>query len=324
MATIVLDAGHGGYDYGAVNGTRREKDDNLSLARAVGAILQNCGQNIVYTRSNDVFISLNERSRISNALNPQPALFVSFHRNASTNTAGNGAEVFTAVNASTTSTRVAQNLVNAIATSTGMINRGIKRQDFSVVRYTKAPAVLLESGFISNTGDNQKYDANVGALAQSLANTILSTLGLSCAGGTTPPSQPPTSPSGNATVRAIQQFLNTTYNAGLVVDGLVGPATRRALVRALQMQLNSQYGANLATDGIFGRVTKSAVRLLRQGDRGNLVEILQSALYINGFYTNPDGIFGANTGATVRSFQNSSGLSADGIAGPDTFEALMT
>ena len=56
---IALDAGHGGYDSGAVENGRREKDDNLALTLAVGEILQRNGVDVVYTRTEDVYDSPN-------------------------------------------------------------------------------------------------------------------------------------------------------------------------------------------------------------------------------------------------------------------------
>ena len=53
--TIVIDAGHGGSDPGAVYEGRREKDDNLSLAMAVGELLSRQGVSVIYTRTTDVY-----------------------------------------------------------------------------------------------------------------------------------------------------------------------------------------------------------------------------------------------------------------------------
>ena len=53
--TIVIDAGHGGSDPGAVYEGRREKDDNLSLAIAVGELLSRQGVSVIYTRTTDVY-----------------------------------------------------------------------------------------------------------------------------------------------------------------------------------------------------------------------------------------------------------------------------
>ena len=82
-AKIVIDAGHGGYDNGATYENRREKDDNLSLALAVGEILAAQGYDVVYTRTDDVYNSPVEKARIANQSDAD--FFVSIHRNSSPN-----------------------------------------------------------------------------------------------------------------------------------------------------------------------------------------------------------------------------------------------
>ena len=324
MATVVLDAGHGGYDYGAVNGTRREKDDNLRLALAVGPILRNCGVNVIYTRSTDVFVPLLERSRISNAANAD--LFVSLHRNASTNPAANGVENWVHTTASPQAVAAANYVLDRVYAVGVQSRRGIQYGNFSVLRETRAPAMLLELGFISNAEDNRLFDTNFAAYAQAIAAGILRALNVSCTAVQPTPPTIPAPPPGvyDAGVRTIQQTLNTLYNAGLATDGIWGPLSNRALIRAFQIELNRTYGTNLVTDGIFGPLTRAATRNLRMGDRGNLVWILQAALYVNGFKTTPDGFFGPNTDFQVRAFQRAKGLTTDGIAGPATFETLFT
>ena len=330
MPTVVLDAGHGGYDYGAVNGDRKEKDDNLRLALAVGPILKNCGINVIYTRNTDVFVPLLERSRISN--NAGANLFVSFHRNASTSPTANGTENWVYSSPSAQSVAAANYVLDRLATIGVQSNRGIKYGNFSVLRETRAPSMLLELGFISNAEDNRLFDANFNAYANAIASAIGRALGLTC--GTWPPTivtpptppLPPTPPTEiDATIRSIQQTLNTRYGAGLTADGIWGPVSNRALIRAYQQQLNTDFNAGLVTDGIWGPRTRAATRNLRQGDRGNLVWIMQAALYVNGFPpVSIDGIFGPNTDNAVRSFQRANNLAADGIAGPNTFERLLT
>lgn len=78
---IMLDAGHGGNDPGAVYGGRQEKDDNLRLAMAVGNILSQNGIDVVYTRTDDVYQSPIEKARLANASGAD--YFISFHRNSS-------------------------------------------------------------------------------------------------------------------------------------------------------------------------------------------------------------------------------------------------
>lgn len=328
MATVVLDAGHGGYDNGAVNGTRKEKDDNLRMTLAVGSILKNCGVNVVYTRSTDVFIPLLERSQISN--NAGADLFASIHRNSSTLPSANGVENWVYVTPSQKAVAAADLVLSRIVSAGVQSNRGLKYGNFSVVRHTKAPAMLLELGFISNAEDNRLFDTRFDAYATAIASGILSSLGVNCPGIsgptppiTPPPPPPPPIPDFASTIRSIQQTLNSRYNAGLVVDGVWGPATKRALIRGFQIELNKDFNAGLVTDGIWGPNTKAATRSLRFGDRNNRVYLLQAALYANGFTTTPDGVFGSGTDVTVRNFQRANGLTVDGIAGPNTFDVLF-
>ena len=78
---IVLDAGHGGTDPGAIYKERKEKDDNLELTRAVGKILEDNGIDVVYTRTTDVYQTPFEKARIANEVGAD--YFISFHRNSS-------------------------------------------------------------------------------------------------------------------------------------------------------------------------------------------------------------------------------------------------
>ena len=325
MATIVIDAGHGGYDAGAVNGSRFEKNDNLRLAQAVGERLQRCGVNVIYTRTTDEFISLLERSRISNSRNVD--LFASFHRNSATNPAANGVETLVYTNASSKSIQAAEALQQALANAGIQSNRGIKRANLSVLRETRAPALLLELGFISNEQDNALFDSKFDTYANVIARSLAQSVGVNCnpsdSSGETPDNNTPTPPSGDTTIRNIQSTLNARYGAGLTVDGIWGPRSQRALIRALQTELNLTYSAGLTVDGIFGPRTKAAIRNVAQGSRGNIVWILQAALYVKGFPTALDSVFGANTATQVRAFQTANRLTADGIAGPNTFEALL-
>lgn len=327
MATVVLDAGHGGYDFGAVNGSRYEKNDNLRMALAVGNLLRGCGVNVVYTRNTDVFIPLLDRSQISN--NAGADLFVSIHRNSSTNPTANGVENWVYLTPSQIAVAAADLVLSRIVSAGVQSNRGLRYGNFSVVRHTKAPAMLLELGFISNAEDNRLFDTRFDAYATAIASGILSTLGIFCpgvSGPTTPPvtPPPPPAPEYTSTIRSIQQTLNSRYNAGLTVDGIWGHATKRELIRGYQIELNRDFGAGLVTDGIWGPNTKAATRSLRIGDRNNRVYLMQAALYANGFTTTPDGVFGSNTDVTVRNFQRANGLTVDGIAGPNTFDVLMT
>jgi len=329
VATIVLDAGHGGYDPGAVRGDRLEKNDNLRLTLEVGKILTDCGQNVVYTRNTDVFVPLLERSNISNRANAD--LFVSIHRNASVNPSANGVENWVHTSASQRAVAAANLVLSRIVSAGVQSNRGLQYGNFSVLRHTVAPAMLLEMGFISNAEDNRLFDEKFNDYAHAIASGILSSLGQTCRGTPLPPTPPttpeiiPPPPPGDykATIRYIQSELNRRYGQNLVIDGIWGPLSYRALLRAYQTELNRQFNAGLVVDGIWGPRTRAATRLVRIGDRGNLVWLLQSALYVNGFSTAPDGVFGSHTDLMVRNFQRAHDLSVDGIAGPITFGKLF-
>ena len=184
MRTIVLDSGHGGSDPGAVNGARLEKNDNLNLALAVQRRLTDRGQRVIMTRSTDVFIPLAERSAISNRNNTD--LFVSIHRNAAASSAANGVENFVYINPTPREIQYAQIVLDEIVRAGVQSNRGVKRGNFAVLRNTRAPAMLLEMGFITNQRDNQLFDQNFDAYAEAITRGILSALGLPAAPGVPP------------------------------------------------------------------------------------------------------------------------------------------
>ena len=67
---VIIDAGHGGEEPGAMYDGRREKDDTLRLALAIGRILENNGVDVVYTRTTDVYDTPLEKARIANQSGP--------------------------------------------------------------------------------------------------------------------------------------------------------------------------------------------------------------------------------------------------------------
>ena len=95
VKTVVIDAGHGGKDPGAIGDQKmREKDVVLSIALKTGAYIQKTHPDVkvVYTRDKDIFIPLNERARIANKVNAD--LFISIHADAAANHAAYGTETF--------------------------------------------------------------------------------------------------------------------------------------------------------------------------------------------------------------------------------------
>lgn len=94
IQTIVIDAGHGGKDPGALGAISKEKDINLSVALKLGAyITENMpGVKVIYTRKKDVFVELNERAAIANR--NAADVFISIHCNSTANKSVHGAETF--------------------------------------------------------------------------------------------------------------------------------------------------------------------------------------------------------------------------------------
>lgn len=91
--TVVIDAGHGGKDPGAVGGGYKEKDINLSVALKLGQLLeQQKDIKVVYTRKSDVFVELSDRTKISN--NASANLFISIHANSAKRTTASGIETY--------------------------------------------------------------------------------------------------------------------------------------------------------------------------------------------------------------------------------------
>lgn len=171
MATVILDAGHGGYDNGASFNGRTEKEDNLNLALAVGNILENNGIDVLYTRTEDVYQSPNEKARIGN--NSGADYFISFHRNSSQNPdTYSGVQTLVYENDGIPAV-FAENINNNLE-KVGFKNLGVdERKNLAVLRGTRMPAVLIETGFINTEQDNDLFDLKFPEIAQAIADAII-------------------------------------------------------------------------------------------------------------------------------------------------------
>lgn len=153
---IVVDPGHEGgtkgLDPGAVNGTRKEAVAALAIAKKVGSLLKSKGHQVKYTRTKDKEMTLQQRCDISNDFSAD--VFVSIHLNASTNDEAEGIETWRYKNVSEKTKRLADNVQTQLVAMTGSRNRGVKTSEsLYVLKHTKASAVLVECGFISNTAE---------------------------------------------------------------------------------------------------------------------------------------------------------------------------
>lgn len=176
MARVVIDAGHGGTtDPGAVHEGRKEKDDNLRLALAVGKILEENGVDVVYTRTEDVYQRPIEKAQIANASGAD--FFVSLHRNSSPQ-ANQYSGVETLVFSNTGEKAKMAQAINQNLEKVGFHNLGVnERPGLIVLRRTKMPALLVETGFINTDADNQLFDEKFNEIAQAIADGILSVAG---------------------------------------------------------------------------------------------------------------------------------------------------
>ncbi|MGD6875876.1 N-acetylmuramoyl-L-alanine amidase [Bacillus infantis] len=153
---IVIDAGHGGTDPGAVSGNLNEKSIVMEVAKRVNAKLLSQGAKVVMTRSGDTYPTLGDRVEISQKNYAE--VFVSIHANAAS-AAAKGAETFYDTSKNDNgpeSKELAAEIQKQIVALASMQDRGIKDNDFYVVRNQEIPSVLVELGFITNSQDAAK------------------------------------------------------------------------------------------------------------------------------------------------------------------------
>lgn len=177
MATIVIDAGHGGFDNGAMYQGRKEKNDNLDLALAVGNLLKQKGYDVIFTRDSDVYQSPYEKAQIANEAGAD--YFLSFHRNAAEqDNTYNGVQTLIY---SWDDPRAGQlaGVINEELEKLGFQNLGIEeRTGLVVLRQTEMPAVLIETGFIDHDKDNRIFDSRFDEIAEAIASAVEQTVPL--------------------------------------------------------------------------------------------------------------------------------------------------
>ncbi|MFT7462082.1 MAG: N-acetylmuramoyl-L-alanine amidase [Pseudohongiellaceae bacterium] len=158
LIRVAVDAGHGGTDSGAVGNGLLEKDLNLDVTLRLANLLaadtadtNGGGQwDVLLTRPNDVFVSLQQRVTLANSFGA--ASFVSVHTNSFTDPAANGTETY-AWAEGTTAAALRDKIHNEMIAAWGLTDRGTKTANFYVLVNTSMPASLSEMGFITNSGD---------------------------------------------------------------------------------------------------------------------------------------------------------------------------
>lgn len=170
---VYIDPGHGGLDPGAGGNGIIEKHYVLDLSLRVKEKLEAKGIKVVMTREDDRFVSLNDRAVRANNLRADA--FVSIHANAARSTAY-GIETFYYKNIDNS---LASSIQKKLINYTKAYNRGVKNNNFYVVKYTNMPAALAEVGFMTNKDEAEKLKtySYQEKLVNAIANGILERFG---------------------------------------------------------------------------------------------------------------------------------------------------
>lgn len=176
---VILDAGHGGKDPGAVNGSTQEKVINFNVLNVYAKqYFANSGIKVYYTRVDDTLIALKDRANFASEV--EADLFISLHCNAASNSAARGTSVYysstnkSKTESGLTSKILATRLVNSLSSNLGTKNLGIIDKGFVVVRDNTVPAVLIELAFLTNPGD--KANLVSASFQKNAAKTIYETV----------------------------------------------------------------------------------------------------------------------------------------------------
>ena len=171
FSTVVIDPGHGAHDFGANRGAFFEKHVALDISRRLERFLRKNGVRTVMTRSTDRFIPLGTRAELGNRQGR--SIFVSVHVNDATRSAAAGLETFYHTCEGQKLAALVQREMLRNTSHGG--NRGVKYARFKVLRASSRPALLVEAGFASNTGDQRRLrdPSYREALAQSIGVGVL-------------------------------------------------------------------------------------------------------------------------------------------------------
>ncbi|MDB6069736.1 MAG: n-acetylmuramoyl-l-alanine amidase [Verrucomicrobiales bacterium] len=193
--TVVIDAGHGGHDSGAVGSYGAEKAYTLDTALRLEKKLKELGYKTLLTRRSDVFLTLGERVAIANRT-PR-SIFVSVHYNSYSSSSAIGLETFALAPQGTATTydalkssdmanrrgnaRDSENIALATAVHANTlyklrsVDRGVKRARYSVISGIEKPGILVEGGFVSSPSEGARIHRP--DFRQSLAESIAGGIG---------------------------------------------------------------------------------------------------------------------------------------------------
>lgn len=181
MKVIILDAGHGGSDSGAINeglpdiiGDETEEEDiTLEVILALGNTLTNRGYDVKYTRIFDEYIS--PANRLKFIQDMEPDCFISIHCNSSTNEYARGIET---IYRDSYDYPLAASIHKSLIAETELKDRGIKNDEkglkrrLAVLSDLETPACLVELGFLSNEEDLDYMKNNWPIMVEAIAEGV--------------------------------------------------------------------------------------------------------------------------------------------------------
>lgn len=179
-AKIYIGVGHGSGDSGAVNGKRRECDENLRLALKIKEYFANQPVEVKFSRLSTNGLNINGRCNEANKWGAD--YFISLHRDSAYGASGVTAYIYTKANEYTRAK--AEVIVNNVSKAMGVSNRGVKYgaagrfTDFGVNRQTNMHSCLLEVGYISSDKDNNAFDSHLDDIAKAIVISTMSVCGV--------------------------------------------------------------------------------------------------------------------------------------------------
>ena len=150
---IVLDAGHGGEDPGAIRDDAIEKEITLEVAKKTKTILEESDYKVGMTRDTDRYIELGDRAKFANERKAK--VFVSIHCNSSEDYSGKGIETYYTEQKGLEDEILAGMIQESLIEETDANDRGIKVANYTVIVRSTMPSVLVEVGFLTDAEENE-------------------------------------------------------------------------------------------------------------------------------------------------------------------------
>ena len=327
-----LDIGHNCPPDSGAEGIKSENKLTMEVGNKVIAKLENLGHTVIACKPNSAStVNQSLGSRCEKANSNRVDIFVSIHFNAF-NGQANGTEVFAISDAGK---KVAQKVLDEIV-KLGFFNRGVKSgSHLYVLRRTNMPGILIECCFIDSAKDIQLYNG------ETMANAIV-------AGLTGKVAKTPVNPVPGVSIPIAVPVPNASVNTVIDEEQNKDKSILRLQKALNRLKITDKNNQPLVEDNGMGQATSSAtekfqriVGVLPTGMAGNttwdaLNQILAKRV-VQGTHTNgviirylqyrvgadPDGIYGPQTEAAIKKFQQQNGLTADGIIGAITWQKLV-